>query len=60
MQFSHQQIRQYLRESEFEDLFIDELGWDNYTDTHRCQFKRIFVHVLLKKVLQNRGTSCIM
>ena len=33
MQFSHQQIRQYLRESEFEDLFIDELGWDNYTDT---------------------------
>ena len=33
MQFSHQQIRQYLRESEFEDLFIDELGWDNHTDT---------------------------
>ena len=33
MQFAHEQIRQYIRESDFEDLFIDELGWDNYTDT---------------------------
>ena len=33
MQFSHQQIRNYLRESEFEDLFIDELRWDRHNQT---------------------------
>ena len=33
MQFSHQQIRNYLRESEFEDLFIDELRWDRHKQT---------------------------
>ena len=33
MQINLRETRQYLRESEFEDLFIDELGWDNHTDT---------------------------
>ena len=31
MQFAPQEIRQYLKEFKFEDLFIDELGWDNHT-----------------------------
>ena len=33
MQINLRETRQYLRESEFEDLFIDELGWDNHSDT---------------------------
>ena len=27
------ETRQYLKESEFEDLFIEELGWDRHTQT---------------------------
>ncbi len=33
MQFNHQEIREYLRESEFEDLFTQVLGWENHTQT---------------------------
>ena len=28
-----QETRQYLKESEFENLFTQELGWDNHTQT---------------------------
>ncbi len=31
MQFNFQETRQYLRESEFEDLFTQTLGWDNHS-----------------------------
>ncbi len=31
MQFNPQETRQYLRESEFEDLFTQTLGWDNHS-----------------------------
>lgn len=30
---NEQNTRQYLKESEFEDLFIEELGWDNHNET---------------------------
>ena len=30
---NERETRQYLKESEFEDLFIDQLGWDNHTQT---------------------------
>ena len=33
MQINLRETRQYLKESEFETLFIEELGWDNYTQT---------------------------
>ncbi len=33
MQFTPQETRQYLRESEFEDLFTQVLGWDNHSQT---------------------------
>ncbi len=33
MQINLHETRQYLKEFKFEDLFIDELGWDNHTDT---------------------------
>ena len=31
MQFTPQETRQYLRESEFEDLFTQTLGWENHS-----------------------------
>ncbi len=31
MQFNPQETRQYLRESEFEDLFTQTLGWENHS-----------------------------
>ncbi len=33
MQFTTQETRQYLKESEFEDLFTQVLGWDNHSQT---------------------------
>ncbi len=33
MQIDLQRIRQHLKEAEFENLFIEELGWDNYFET---------------------------
>ena len=33
MQINLRETRQYLRESEFETLFIEELGWDYHTQT---------------------------
>ena len=30
---NEQNTRQYLKESDFEDLFIEELGWDNHNET---------------------------
>ncbi len=33
MQFTPQETRQYLKESEFEDLFTQVLGWDNHSQT---------------------------
>ena len=33
MQINLQEPRQYLKDFKFEDLFIDELRWDNYTET---------------------------
>ena len=31
MQYNHQEIRQYLKESDFEDLFTQTLGWENHS-----------------------------
>lgn len=33
MQYDHQEIRDYLKESEFKDLFTQVLGWDNHSQT---------------------------
>ena len=33
MQFTPQETRQYLKESEFEELFTQVLGWDNHSQT---------------------------
>ena len=33
MQFDHQEVREYLKESEFEDLFTQSLGWENHSHT---------------------------
>lgn len=33
MQYDPQEIRGYLKESEFQDLFTQVLGWDNYSQT---------------------------
>ena len=33
MQIDRQKISQYLKEFDFENLFIEELGWDRYTQT---------------------------
>lgn len=33
MQINLQRTRQYLKDFKFEDLFIDELRWDNHTET---------------------------
>ncbi|MDE0484924.1 MAG: Eco57I restriction-modification methylase domain-containing protein [Candidatus Poribacteria bacterium] len=33
MQINFQRTRQYLKEFKFEDLFIEELGWDEHTET---------------------------
>ena len=31
MQYNHQEIRQYLKESDFENLFTQVLGWENHS-----------------------------
>ena len=33
MQYNHQEIRDYLQVSEFENLFTQALGWDNHSQT---------------------------
>ena len=33
MQYNHQEVREYLQESEFENLFTQTLGWDNHSQT---------------------------
>ncbi len=33
MQIDHQRTRQYLKDFDFEPLFIEELGWDYHTQT---------------------------
>ena len=33
MQINRQETRQYLKESDFQPLFIQELGWDNHSQT---------------------------
>ena len=35
-----QETRQYLKESEFENLFTQELGWDNHTQTLNITSRR--------------------
>ena len=56
MQYDHQEIRDYLKESEFEDLFTQALGWEEY----RTQSLPIVVEeteFLLTPVAEKRGMA---
>ena len=56
MQYDHQEIRDYLKESEFEDLFTQALGWEEY----RTQSLPIVVEeteFLLTPIAEKRGMA---
>ena len=53
MQFAPQEIRQYLKEFKFEDLFIDELGWDNHTETLNASIDE--TEYVLTAIAEKRG-----
>ena len=53
MQINLRETRQYLRESEFEDLFIDELGWDLRAETLPVTVDE--TEYILTAIAQKRG-----
>ena len=53
MQINFRETRQYLRESEFEDLFIDELGWDLRAETLPVTVDE--TEYILTAIAQKRG-----
>ncbi len=55
MQFDHQEIREYLRESEFENLFTQALGWDTHSQTLPVTIDD--TEYLLTAVAQKRGVA---
>ncbi len=55
MQFDYQEIREYLRESEFENLFTQALGWDTHHQTLPVTIDD--TEYLLTAVAQKRGVA---
>lgn len=55
MQYDHEEIRGYLKESEFEDLFTQVLGWDNHFQT--LHFVVDDTEYQITAVAQKRGVA---
>ena len=53
MQINLRETRQYLKESEFENLFIEELGWDRHIQTLPITVDETEYH--LTAIAQKRG-----
>ncbi len=56
MQYDHQEVRNYLRESEFEDLFTQVLGWEVY-NTQSLPIVVEETVFLLTPIAEKRGVA---
>ena len=55
MQFNSQETRQYLKESDFEDLFTQTLGWENHSQTLPVVVDE--TEYILTAIAQKRGMA---
>ena len=53
MQINLRETRQYLKESDFENLFTQQLGWDNHTQTLNIPIDEI--EYTLTAIAEKRG-----
>ena len=57
MQINIQETRQYLRESDFENLFTQQLGWDYHTQTLPIIIDE--TEYTLTAIAEKRGDGCL-
>ncbi len=57
MQYDHQEIRNYLKKSEFENLFTQTLGWEKYNTAQSLPIVVDETQFILTPIAQKRGMA---